>query len=254
MEMSNARIALVTGANQGIGFQVAKELAAHGWTVLVGARDREKGQTAAAKIGKGAEFLPLEVTDAASIKEAAERIRTAHGRLDLLVNNAAISRPPNAQQATLADHINTMSATTISLDDMRAIWETNVFAVVAVTQAMLPLLRSAPAARIVNVGSGVGSLTLNADPAFPYRHVFSPGYAGSKTALNAVTLSFAIELEGEGIRVNVVSPGFTSTNLNNFEGTESLEDGAREVVRVALLEGDTRSGAFTAWENAPIPW
>lgn len=252
--MSNGRIALVTGANQGIGFQVAKELVAHGWTVLVGARDSEKGQAAAGKIGRGAEFMPLDVTDAGSIAEAADRIRTKHGRLDLLVNNAAISRPPHAKEVALADYMKTMSATTISLDDMRAIWETNVFAVVAVTQAMLPLLRAAPAARIVNVGSGAGSLTLNADPAFLYRNTFSPGYAGSKTAMNVVTLSFAIELESEGIRVNAVSPGFTSTNLNNFEGTESLEDGAREVVRVALLEGDTRSGAFTAWQNAPIPW
>lgn len=252
--MSNARIALVTGANQGIGFQVSKELVAHGWTVLVGARDSEKGQAAAGEIGKGAEFMPLEVTDARSIAEAADRIRREHGRLDLLVNNAAISRPPHAKEVALADHMKTMSATTISLDDMRTIWETNVFAVVAVTQAMLPLLRAAPAARIVNVGSGAGSLTLNADPAFPPRKMFSPGYAGSKTAMNVVTLSFAIELEDEGICVNAVSPGFTSTNLNHFEGTESLEDGAREVVRVALLEGDTRSGAFTAWENAPIPW
>ena len=252
--MSNTRIALVTGANQGIGFQVAKELVAHGWTVLVGARDRKKGQAAADKIGKGAEFVPLEVTDAGSIAEAADRILTEHGRLDLLVNNAAISRPPHAKHLVLADYMKTMSATTISLDDMRAIWETNVFAVVAVTQAMLPLLRAAPAARIVNVGSGAGSLTLNADPAFPHRKMFSPGYAGSKTAMNIVTLSFAIELEDEGIRVNAVSPGFTSTNLNHFEGTESLEDGAREVVRVALLEGDTRSGAFTRWQNAPIPW
>jgi NAD(P)-dependent dehydrogenase (short-subunit alcohol dehydrogenase family) len=252
--MSNARIALVTGANQGIGFQVSKELVAQGWTVLVGARDSEKGQAAAGKIGKGAEFMPLEVTDADSITEAAGRIRTKHGRLDLLVNNAAISRPPHAKDLTLADLAKTTSATAIALDDMRAIWETNVFAVVAVTQAMLPLLRAAPAARIVNVGSGAGSLSLNANPAFPYRKMFSPGYAGSKTAMNVVTLSFAIELEDEGIRVNAVSPGFTSTNLNHFEGTESLEDGAREVVRVALLEDDTRSGAFTAWENAPIPW
>jgi NAD(P)-dependent dehydrogenase (short-subunit alcohol dehydrogenase family) len=252
--MSSDRIALVTGANQGIGYQVAKELVADGWTVLVGARDSEKGRAAAGEIGKGAEFVPLDVTDAASIAQAANRIQTEHGRLDLLVNNAAISRPPHASQATLADHMKTMSATTISLNDMRALWETNVFAVVAVTQAMLPLLRAAPAARIVNVGSGAGSLTLNADPAFPYRRMYSPGYAGSKTAMNAVKLSFAIELENEGIRVNAVSPGFTSTNLNHFEGTESLEDGAREVVRVALLDGDTRNGAFTAWENAPIPW
>ena len=252
--MSEARIALVTGANQGIGFQVAKELAAHGWTVLMGARDPDKGRAAAEAIGGGAEFVHLDVTDAASIAAAADRIRTEHGRLDLLVNNAAISRPPHARNVALADYMRTMSATTISLDDMRTIWETNVFAVVAVTQAMLPRLRAAPAARIVNVGSGAGSLTLNADPAFSHRTMFSPGYAGSKTAMNIITLSFAIELEPEGIRVNAVTPAFTSTNLNNFEGTQSLEDGAREVVRVALLEGDARTGAFTRWEGEYIPW
>ena len=198
--------------------------------------------------------MPLDVTNAASIAGAADRIRADHGRLDLLVNNAAISRPPHARDVALADYMKTMSATTISLDDMRTIWETNVFAVVAVTQAMLPLLRAAPAARIVNVGSGGGSLAVNADPAYSYRKMFSPGYAGSKAAMNIITLSFAIELEGEGIRVNVVTPAFTSTNLNNFEGAESLEDGAREVVRVALLDGDTRTGEFTRWEGQPIPW
>ena len=252
--MQDKRIALVTGANQGVGFQVAKELAASGATVFVGSRDAQRGEQAAARIGPGAVALQLDVTDQASIAAAAERIRAEAGRLDLLVNNAAISRPPHARDVALADYMKTMSATTISLDNMRLIWETNVFAVVAVTQAMLPLLRAAPAARIVNVGSGAGSLTRNADPAFPYRHTYSPGYAGSKTAMNVVTLSFAIELEREGIRVNAVSPGLTATNLNNFEGTQSLEDGAREVVRVALLDGDTRTGAFTGWENAPIPW
>ena len=252
--MTNPRIALVTGANQGVGFQVAKELAAHGWTALIGARDFDKGRVAAEAIGNGATFIPLDVTDAGSIAAAADRIRGEHGRLDLLVNNAAISRPPHARDVALADYMKTMSATTISLDDMRTIWETNVFAVVAVTQAMLPLLRAAPAARIVNVGSGAGSLALNADPNFSHREMFSPGYAGSKAAMNIITLSFAIELENEGIRVNAVTPAFTSTNLNNFEGTQSLQDGAREVVRVALLEGDIRTGAFTRWEGETIPW
>lgn len=252
--MTDARIALVTGANQGIGFQVTKELAAHGWTALIGARDPEKGRLAAEQIGDGAVVVQLDVTNAASIAAASDSIRAEYGRLDLLVNNAAISRPPHARDVALADYMTTMSASTIALDDMRLIWETNVFAVVAVTQAMLPLLRAARAARIVNVGSGAGSLALNADPAFSHRMLFSPGYAGSKAAMNIITLSFAIELEKEGIRVNAVSPAFTSTNLNNFEGTQSLEDGAREVVRVALLDGDPRTAAFTRWEGQTIPW
>ncbi len=142
----------------------------------------------------------------------------------------------------------------VSLDEMRAVWETNVFGVLAVYQAMLPLLREAPAARIVNVSSGVGSLTTNADPAFPYRSIFGPVYPASKTALNAMTLAMAIELESTGIKVNVVSPGFTKTNLNGYAGTETVEEGAREVVRVALLGPDGPTGTFTRWENTTIPW
>jgi NAD(P)-dependent dehydrogenase (short-subunit alcohol dehydrogenase family) len=154
----------------------------------------------------------------------------------------------------LADYAKIGLASNISLDEMRAIWDTNVFGALAVYQAMLPLLRESSDARIVNVSSGVGSLATNADPAFPYRKMFGPGYSASKTALNAITLAMMIELEGTGIKVNLVSPGFTSTNLNGFEGTESIEDGSREVVRVALLGPDGPTGTFTRWENAAIPW
>jgi NAD(P)-dependent dehydrogenase (short-subunit alcohol dehydrogenase family) len=115
-------------------------------------------------------------------------------------------------------------------------------------------MRAAPAARIVNVSSGVGSLAMNADPAFQYRRMYSPGYAASKTALNAITLAMMIELESTPIKVNLVSPGFTSTNLNGFEGTESIEEGSREVVRVALLGPEGPSGTYTRWNNVTIPW
>jgi NAD(P)-dependent dehydrogenase (short-subunit alcohol dehydrogenase family) len=141
----------------------------------------------------------------------------------------------------------------VSLDEVRAVWETNVFGVLAVSQAMLPLLREAPAARIVNVSSGVGSLTRNSDPAFPYRSIFGPVYPASKTALNAITLAMAIELESAGIKVNAVSPGFTKTNLNNYEGTETVEEGAREAVRVALLGAEGPTGTFSG-ASGPIPW
>jgi NAD(P)-dependent dehydrogenase (short-subunit alcohol dehydrogenase family) len=122
------------------------------------------------------------------------------------------------------------------------VWETNVFGVLAVYQAMLPLLREAPAARIVNVSSGVGSLTTNSDRAYSYRAIFGPVYPASKTALNAITLAMALELESTGIKVNAVSPGYTKTNLNGYEGTETLEEGAREAVRVALLGPDSPTG------------
>jgi NAD(P)-dependent dehydrogenase (short-subunit alcohol dehydrogenase family) len=142
----------------------------------------------------------------------------------------------------------------VSLDEVRAVWETNVFGVLAIYQAMLPLLRESSDARIVNVSSGVGSLMTNADPCHRYRALFSPVYPASKTALNAITLAMMVELESTGIKVNLVSPGFTKTNLNGYEGTESLEDGSREVVRVALLGSDGTTGTFTRWNNVTIPW
>jgi len=251
--MSHNRIALVTGANQGVGFQLAKELVANGVTVLLGSRNFERGETAAKEIGDGAVPIQIDVTDLASIAAAAERIRTEFGRLDLLVNNAGISNTREGA-ISIADYIQTSRASNVPLDEVRAIWDTNVFGVLAVYQAMLPLLRLSADARIVNVSSTVGSLATNADPAFPYRSIFAPGYAASKTALNAMTLAMMIELEGSGIKINLVSPGFTSTNLNNYEGTESLEDGSREVVRVALLGPDGPSGTYTSWENSTIPW
>lgn len=251
--MTDQRIALVTGANQGVGLQLAKELVANGVTVLLGSRNAEKGEAAAKSIGAGAIAIQIDVTDAASIAAAAERIRTEFGRLDLLVNNAGISNNRTGP-VTMAEFTQTSAASIVSIDEVRAIWDTNVFGVLAVCQAMLPLLRLSSDARIVNVSSGVGSLAANADPAFPYRNIYTPGYAASKTALNGITLAIMIELEGSGIKVNLVSPGFTSTALNNFEGTESIEDGSREVVRVALFGPDAPSGTFTMWDNTTIPW
>jgi len=187
--------------------------------------------------------------------DAATRIRKEFGRLDLLVNNAAISNVRKQQLGlSIQDYAKISLASNASLDEMRAVWETNVFGVLAVYQAMLPLLRASSDARIVNVSSGAGSLTTNADPAFPYHKFFGPIYPASKTALNAVTLAMMVELESTAIKVNLVSPAFTSTNLNGYEGTASVEDGSREVVRVALLGPDGPSGTFTRWENTVIPW
>ena len=251
--MPDKRIALVTGANQAVGLQVARELMASGLTVLVGSRDLERGEAAAKEIGPGAIALQLDVTDQESIAAAAERVRAEFGRLDLLVNNAAISNT-RAGGTTLEEYRKTSLASNVPLDEVHAIWETNVFGVLAVYQAMLPLLRLSADARIVNVSSSVGSLTANADPAYPYHKNFGPGYAASKAGLNAMTLAMMIELEETGIKVNLVSPGFTSTNLNNYEGTQSVEEGSREVVRVALLGPDGPTGTFTRWENVTIPW
>jgi len=252
--MHDKRVALVTGANQGVGFQVAKELVAHGLTVLVGSRNFERGQAAAKEIGPGAIALQLDVTDRSSIAAATERIREELGRLDLLVNNAAISNTSRLPSQSVEEHSKTTRPSVVSLDEVRAVWETNVFGVLAVYQAMLPLLRESPNARIVNVSSGAGSLARNSDPAFAGRAIFGPTYAASKTALNALTISMAIELEPEGIKVNAVSPGFIKTNLNNYGGTGTVEEGSREVVRVALLGPDGPTCTFTRWENVTIPW
>jgi NAD(P)-dependent dehydrogenase (short-subunit alcohol dehydrogenase family) len=248
--MQNQRVALVTGANQGLCL-IAKVLAAHDYTVLVGARKLENGELAAQSIGTNAHALQLDVTVEASIKAAAQRIRTEFGRLDLLVNNAGISNT-EAPGTSYEQLLQAGRASIAPLAEVRAIFETNVFGVIAATQQMLPLLREAPAARIVNISSGLGSLTLNADPSFPYRQVFSVGYAASKTALNAITLAFAIELESTTIKVNAVSPGFAATAINNFAGTETVEKGARAPINVALDENGP-TGNFISLEG-PLPW
>jgi NAD(P)-dependent dehydrogenase (short-subunit alcohol dehydrogenase family) len=252
--MNEKLVALVTGANQGIGLQIAKDLAARGLTVLVGSRNNERGEAAAKTIDGDAHALQLDVTDQASIEAAAEYIRQEYGRLDVLVNNAAISNTNRRPGMSIEEYARLNRPSVMSMDEIHAIWETNVFGVIAVTQAMLPLLREAPAARIVNVSSGVGSLTRNSDPTSPIRPMFGLGYGASKTALNAVTLAFAIELEPEGIKVNAVSPGFTKTNLNNYAGTETLEEGAAEAVRVALLGPDGPTGTFTHAKLGTLPW
>ncbi|MFZ1971988.1 MAG: SDR family oxidoreductase [Candidatus Acidiferrales bacterium] len=251
--MQNKPVALVTGANQGIGFQIAKDLAARGFTVLVGSRNFERGEAAAKQIGPEARALQLDVTNQASITAAEKRIRKEFGRLDVLVNNAAISNTSKRAEMSVQDYAKLTRPSNVSLDEMRAVWDTNVFGVLAVTQAMLPLLREAPAARIVNVSSGVGSLTRNSDPAYAYRSIFGPVYPASKTALNAITLAMAIELESTGIKVNAACPGYTKTNLNNYTGTRTIEEGAREPVRLALLDANGPTGTFSN-EEGPLPW
>jgi len=252
--MNDIPVALVSGANQGIGLQIAKDLAAHGFTVLVGSRSFARGEAAAQTIAGDVHVLQFDVTDPASINAAAERVRKEFGRLDVPVNNAAISHTNRVPGASVEEYASLNRPSNMSMEEIRAIWETNVFGVIAVTQAMLPLLREAHAARIVNVSSGVGSLTLNSDPTNPFRPIFGLGYSASKTALNAVTLAFAIELEQAGIKVNAVSPGFTKTGLNNYAGTETGEEGAAEAARVALLGPDGPTGTFTHAKRGTLPW
>ncbi len=250
--MQNKPVALVTGANKGIGLQIAKDLAAHGFTVLVGSRNLEHGETAAKSVGADARALQLDVTNQDSIAAAAERIRNEFGRLDVLVNNAGVSHAGKPGRS-MEEIVKSERPSVASLDEVRAVFETNVFGVIAVTQAMLPLLREAPAARIVNVSSSMGSLTMNADPTHPSRAFFGAAYSPSKTALNAITLAFALELESTRIKVNAVCPGFTATDINNFRGTRIVQQAAREPVRLALLDENGPTGSFSD-ENGPLPW
>ena len=249
--MENKPVALVTGANKGIGLQIAKELAAHGFTVLVGSRNFDHGEAAVKSVGANAHALQLDATSQSSIVAAAERIANEFGRLDVLVNNAAISHAGKPGRS-LEEIVKSGRPSVASLDEVRQIFETNVFGVLAVTQAMLPLLRKAPAARIVNVSSTVGSLAFNSDPKNPRRAMFG-AYSWSKTALNAITIALASDLESAGIKVNAACPGFTATALNNFEGTRTVEQAAREPVRLALLDANGPTGTFSN-EDGPLPW
>lgn len=244
-------VALVTGANKGIGQQIAKELLTKGFTVLVGSRDLAKGEGVANEMGADAYAIQLDVTKEASINAAFERIKQEFGRLDVLVNNAGVSHA-----GELGTPFETILKSTrmsvVSLDEVRTVFEVNVFGVIAVTQAMLPLLREAPAGRIVNLSSGAGSLIAHSDPDNPSRKKFGI-YGTSKAALNAVTIALAIDLEDTNIKVNAACPGFTNTDLNNFEGTQTVAEAAREPVRLALLGADGPTGTISGFERS-VPW
>lgn len=249
--MLNKPLALVTGANKGIGLQIAKDLVAKGMTVLLGSRSLENGEAAAALIGPDAHAVQLDVSDSTSIAAAAARIESEFGRLDVLVNNAGVSRPGKSDDP-FPSNFDFNSLLTASMGDIREVWEINVFGVIAVTQAMLPLLRNAPSARIVNMGSTGGSLAWNCEPDNAHRAMFG-NYSSSKSAAHAVSLAFAFALEGTSIKVNIACPGHTSTALNNYSGARTVEDGAREAVRLALIKEGGPTGTFSD-EDGPVAW
>jgi NAD(P)-dependent dehydrogenase (short-subunit alcohol dehydrogenase family) len=230
------KIALITGANKGIGLETARQLGAQEMTVLVGARDAERGRAAERALREGgadARYVQLEVTDPKTVQQAAEWIDAEYGRLDILVNNAGT--------ASVARRGYPPSQT--SLDDMRDVFEINVFGVVAVTNAMLPLLRRSPAARIVNVSSEVGSITAQGDPSHPLAQMpASVQYPSSKAALNMITVMYAKELADTPIKVNSANPGFTDTDFNNHRGFRSAGEGAEPSVYLATLPDDGPSG------------
>ena len=247
-------IALITGANKGIGLETARQLGARGVTVLAGARDEARGleaERALRDAGADARFVRLDVTDPKSAREAADWVDHQYGRLDILVNNAGIARAGGPPSQT-------------DLDAVREVYETNVFGVIIVTNAMLPLLRRAPAARIVNVSSEVGSITSMTDPASPLAQMpASLAYPSSKSALNMITALYAKELRDTPVKVNAANPGYTATDLNRHNGFRSVAEGAEASVHLATLDADDPSGIlwghlWTAEGPAdaygPLPW
>ena len=249
-----ARVAVVTGANKGIGFEITRQLAERGLTVYLGARDERRGLEAERVLraeGHDVRHLHLDVTDEESVSRAAKRLRDEVGLLHVLVNNAGVGVPLQPPSETPVDRV-------------RAVYETNVFGVIAVTNALLPLLRQAGSARIVNVSSVVGSLAAAADNVDP-SGVHAPGefptmlaYSTSKTALNAVTLTYANELRGTGILVNAASPGFVATDINGHHGVLTTREGARIPVLLATLPDDGPTATFLGENGTPegqvLPW
>jgi NAD(P)-dependent dehydrogenase (short-subunit alcohol dehydrogenase family) len=245
----NPAIALVTGANKGIGFEIARQLAAGGMTVLLAARDPQRRDQATATLrADGLDVRPvtLDVTGPATIQAVAQQVGADFGRLDVLVNNAGISGSPGAGAPGSAD-----------LDAVRAVFDTNVFGVMRVTNAMLPLLRRSAAGRIVNVSSGVGSMGYMTNPDhYMSRLPAVAAYPASKAALNALTVQYAKELGPLGILVNAAAPGACATDFTKNLGlaiSRTAADGAAIAVKLATLGPGGPTGGFFD-DNGPVPW
>jgi NAD(P)-dependent dehydrogenase (short-subunit alcohol dehydrogenase family) len=244
------RVALITGATKGIGLEIARQLGMnHGVTVIVGARDQTRGSEATErlrKLGIDAHFVQLDVADQASIEAATRKIAQEFGGcLDILVNNAGVALDLSPPSQT-------------DLEKLKATFDVNVFGPLAVTKAMLGLLKQSPAGRIVNVSSGLGSITRtqNSDPKnSPYATYRIVSYNSSKAALNMQTVLFAGEFAAEGlpIKINAVDPGYTATDLNQHRGTKTVEQGASVPVHLATLPDDGPTGGFFD-ENGEVPW
>jgi NAD(P)-dependent dehydrogenase (short-subunit alcohol dehydrogenase family) len=239
------RVALITGANKGIGYEIARQLGSRGATVLIGSRDIGRGEEAANELrvdNIDAKAVQLDVTDQKTIDSTGQQIEHEFGKLDILVNNAGIlidgDRVPPSQ---------------VKIETLRTTYETNVFGVFAVTKAMLPLLKKSPAGRIVNLSSGLGSITKNSDPNDEFASFKLLAYNSSKTALNAITVILAAELKDTPIKVNAADPGFTATDINQYQGYRTVEQGATAAVRLATLPADGSTGGFFD-ENGVLPW
>lgn len=238
------QIALITGANKGLGFEIARQLGKRGITVVIGARDERKGQFAADRLkseGIDAHGLIFDVIHTPSIERARDYVEREYGHLDILVNNAGIA------------HDMSLKPSEVPIETVRDVFETNFFGVLAVTDALLPLLRKSPAGRIVNMSSTLGSLTVHSDPTSPFYDVKPLGYNASKTALNAYTVHLAYELKGTSIKVNSACPGWVKTDMGGENAPGTVEEGADTPVWLATLPADGPTGGFFN-SRQPVPW
>jgi len=243
------KIALVTGATRGIGTETVRQLAQAGVRTLLAGRKLATAQAEAKKLadaGLPVEAIQLDVTETASIAAAVKEVQDRHGRLDILVNNAGImvddvTKPPSEQ----------------TLEAWRTTFDTNVFAVIEVTQAFLPLIKASPAGRIVNVSSALGSITLHADPSSFIYDFKIPAYNVSKSAVNAWTVQLAYELRNTPVKVNTIHPGYVKTDMNNSDGEQrgeiEVDEGAKTSVQMALIDADGPTGSFS-YLGQVLPW
>ncbi|MDB5055225.1 MAG: Short-chain dehydrogenase/reductase [Bacilli bacterium] len=244
--MSTSKIVLITGGNKGIGLETARQLGKLGFTILLGSRDEARGQEATATLTAeniNAKAITLDITDLDTIQSAVKQIDDQYGALDVLINNAGVclerGLPPSQLELTV----------------LRNTYETNVFGSFSVTKAMLPLIKKSPAGRIVNLSSGLASLTEYNNPESDAEKygVNLLAYMSSKTAVNALTVLFAKELKDTPIKINSADPGYTATDLNGHTGYRTVEQGASIVVKLATLPNDGPNGGFFD-ENGVIPW
>jgi len=247
-----SKVALITGANKGIGLETARQLARQGITVLIGARDRAKGDAAAAELkkeGADAQALLLDVDETAHHTAAHDAIEKQFGKLDILINNAGIAREASIRRLGFGDGLPPSES---PMDNIRAVFETNFFGTVALTQALLPLLRKSSAGRIVNVTSRLASMTINS-AATEKGWYDEVGYNTSKAAMNMFTILLGRELKSTPIKINSAHPGWVQTELGGPNAPVTIEDGAKTSVWLATLPADGPTGGFF-YQQESLPW
>ncbi|HZV34412.1 MAG TPA: SDR family oxidoreductase [Verrucomicrobiae bacterium] len=249
---TNGKVALITGANRGIGLETARQLGKEGITVIIGSRDAKQGEAAAAKLRSekiSAESIRLDVANEEDRRAAHKYIEQNHGKLDILINNAGV----HFESGTHSPESQVYQVSKTPMETWRKTFDTNFFAPIALTQTLLPLIRKSPAGRIVNLSSILGSLTLHSDPSSPIYDFKAPAYDVSKTALNGFTIHLAYELHDTKIKVNSAHPGWVKTEMGGKEAPMEIVEGAKTSVQLALLPDDGPTGGYFHLGQR-LPW